>query len=258
MDVDTRINTKEIYAASKLVADITGIRPQPNKAIVGKNAFAHESGIHQDGMLKHRETYEIMSASDIGIPQDNGLVLGKHSGRAAFKDKLTSLGFSNISQESLDRAFERFKILCDKKKEVYDEDIRSILTEESTKIPQIFELVSLQISSDSCGVPYAAISIRRNEEDKIDAAIGNGSVDAILKTIDRVSGYNGILKDYKVEAVSEGKDALAKVVVKVEFEPNRPAFIGHGLHIDTMQATAKAYIGALNSYLSMRELIANP
>ena len=256
--LDTRINTKEIYAASKLVADITGIRPQPNKAIVGKNAFAHESGIHQDGMLKHRETYEIMSASDIGIPQDNGLVLGKHSGRAAFKDKLTSLGFSNISQESLDRAFERFKILCDKKKEVYDEDIRSILTEESTKIPQIFELVSLQISSDSCGVPYAAISIRRNEEDKIDAAIGNGSVDAILKTIDRVSGYNGILKDYKVEAVSEGKDALAKVVVKVEFEPNRPAFIGHGLHIDTMQATAKAYIGALNSYLSMRELIANP
>lgn len=255
MDLDTCINTKEIYAASKLVADITGIRPQPNKAIVGKNAFAHESGIHQDGMLKHRETYEIMSASDIGIPQDNGLVLGKHSGRAAFKDKLTNLGFSNISQESLDRAFERFKILCDKKKEVYDEDIRSILTEESTKIPQIFELVSLQISSDSCGVPYAAISIRRNEEDKIDAAIGNGSVDAILKTIDRVSGYNGILKDYKVEAVSEGKDALAKVVVKVEFEPNRPAFIGHGLHIDTMQATAKAYIGALNSYLSMRELM---
>ena len=256
--LDTRINTKEIYAASKLVADITGIRPQPNNAIVGKNAFAHESGIHQDGMLKHRETYEIMSASDIGIPQDNGLVLGKHSGRAAFKDKLASLGFSNISQESLDRAFEKFKILCDKKKEVYDEDIRSILTEESTKIPQVFELVSLQISSDSCGVPYAAISIRRNDEDKIDAAIGNGSVDAILKTIDRVSGYNGILKDYKVEAVSEGKDALAKVVVKVEFEPNRPAFIGHGLHIDTMQATAKAYIGALNSYLSMRELIANP
>ena len=254
----TDIIAKEIYPTSRLVATITGIEPQPNKAIVGKNAFAHESGIHQDGMLKHRETYEIMSASDIGIPQDNGLVLGKHSGRAAFKDKLASLGFSNISQESLDRAFEKFKILCDKKKEVYDEDIRSILTEESTKIPQVFELVSLQISSDSCGVPYAAISIRRNDEDKIDAAIGNGSVDAILKTIDRVSGYNGILKDYKVEAVSEGKDALAKVVVKVEFEPNRPAFIGHGLHIDTMQATAKAYIGALNSYLSMRELIANP
>ncbi len=254
-DLETRINTKEIYACSKLVADITGIRPQPNKAIVGRNAFAHESGIHQDGMLKHRETYEIIRAEDIGIPQNNGLVLGKHSGRAAFKDKLTSLGFGNISKEELESAFEKFKVLCDKKKEIYDEDIRSILTEESMKIPQVFELVSLQISSDSNGVPYAAIAIQKDGECKMDAAIGEGSVDAILKTIDRISGYNGILKDYKVEAVSEGKDALAKVVVRVEFEPHKPAFIGHGLHLDTMQATARAYIGALNSYLSMRNLV---
>lgn len=254
-DLDTRINTKEIYASSKLVADITGICPQPNKAIVGKNAFAHESGIHQDGMLKNRETYEIMSASDIGIPQDNGLVLGKHSGRAAFKDKLASLGFVALAQDVLDSAFEKFKVLCDKKKEVYDEDIRALLTEEATKIPQVFELLALQISSDSNGVPYAAISIQKDNSSHIDAAIGNGSVDAILKTIDRISGYNGILKDYKVEAVSEGKDALAKVVVKAEFEQNKPAFIGHGLHLDTLQATAKAYIGALNSYLSMRSLI---
>lgn len=254
-NLDTRIKTKEIYATSKLVADITGIRPQPNKAIVGKNAFAHESGIHQDGMLKHPETYEIMKSSDIGIPQENGLVLGKHSGRAAFKDKLASLGFDEISQEELDNAFEKFKILCDKKKEIYDEDIRSILTDQTSKIPQIFELISLQISSDSNGVPYAAISIQKDGRSRIDAAIGNGSVDAILKTIDRVSGYNGVLKDYKVEAVSEGKDALAKVVVKVEFESNKPAFIGHGLHLDTLQATAKAYIGALNSYLSMQNLM---
>ena len=254
-NLDTRIKTKEIYATSKLVADITGIRPQPNKAIVGKNAFAHESGIHQDGMLKHPETYEIMKSSDIGIPQENGLVLGKHSGRAAFKDKLASLGFDEISQEERDNAFEKFKILCDKKKEIYDEDIRSILTDQTSKIPQIFELISLQISSDSNGVPYAAISIQKDGRSRIDAAIGNGSVDAILKTIDRVSGYNGVLKDYKVEAVSEGKDALAKVVVKVEFESNKPAFIGHGLHLDTLQATAKAYIGALNSYLSMQNLM---
>lgn len=254
-DLETRINTREIYAASKLVADITGIRPQPNKAIVGKNAFAHESGIHQDGMLKNRETYEIMSPSDIGIPQDCGLVLGKHSGRAAFKDKLVSLGFGDLTQEELNSAFEKFKVLCDKKKEVYDEDIRALLTEETTKIPQVFELVAMQISSDSNGVPYAAITIQKDGAKRIDAAIGNGSVDALLKTIDRISGYNGVLKDYKVEAVSEGKDALAKVVVKAEFEPNKPAFIGHGLHLDTLQATAKAYIGALNSYLSMRSLI---
>lgn len=255
--LDTRINTKEIYACSKLVSDITGIRPQPNKAIVGKNAFAHESGIHQDGMLKHRETYEIMRASDIGIPENNGLVLGKHSGRAAFKDKLESMGFGEISQDDLDKAFERFKVLCDRKKEVYDEDIRSIMTEETTKIPQVFELLGLQISSCSSGVPHAAISIQKDRETRIDAAIGNGSVDAILKTIDRISGYKGVLKDYKVEAVSEGKDALAKVVVKVEFDPEKPAVIGHGLHLDTMQATARAYLGALNSYLSMRELITN-
>ncbi|MDE5591638.1 MAG: 2-isopropylmalate synthase [Helicobacter sp.] len=254
-ELKTGINTKEIYACSKLVADITGIRPQANKAIVGKNAFAHESGIHQDGMLKHRETYEIMKASDIGIPENNGLVLGKHSGRAAFKDRLESLGFSGISQESLDAAFERFKRLSDKKKEIYDEDIRSIITEETTKIPQVFELVNLQISTCSSGFPYAAICIQKDGEEKIDAAIGNGSVDSILKTIDRISGYNGILKDYKVEAVSEGKDALAKVVVKVEFDPQKPAIIGHGLHLDTLQATAKAYIGALNSYLRMKELI---
>lgn len=253
-NLDTRINTKEIYASSKLVADITGIRPQPNKAIVGKNAFAHESGIHQDGMLKHRETYEIMRASDIGIPENNSLVLGKHSGRAAFKDKLESMGFGDISKEVLDSAFERFKVLCDKKKEIYDEDIRSIFTEESTKIPQVFELVSLQITNCSKGVPYAAISIQKDGVDRVDASIGNGSVDAILKTIDRISGFNGVLKDYKVEAVSEGKDALAKVVVKVEFE-SKGTFIGHGLHLDTMQATAKAYIGALNSYLSMRKFV---
>ncbi len=256
-NLDTRINTKEIYACSKLVSDITGICPQPNKAIVGKNAFAHESGIHQDGMLKNRETYEIMRSSDIGIPENNGLVLGKHSGRAAFKDKLTSMGFGEISQAALDKAFERFKILCDHKKEVYEEDIRSIMTEEATKIPQVFELLRMQISSCSSGVPHAAISIQKDGKTKIDAAIGNGSVDAILKTIDRISGHHGILKDYKVEAVSEGKDALAKVVVKVEFDPNKPAVIGHGLHLDTMQATARAYLGALNSYLSMRELITN-
>lgn len=255
--LDTKINTQEIYPTSKLVADITGIRPQPNKAIVGKNAFAHESGIHQDGMLKHRETYEIMSPDDIGIPKNTGLVMGKHSGRAAFKDKLESLGFNEITQEVLDRAFERFKRLCDKKKEIYDEDIRSIMTEETTKVPQIFELIGVQVSNCSGGVPYAALRIKKKGEEAIDAAIGNGSVDAILKTIDRISGYNGVLKDYKVEAVSEGKDALAKVVVKVEFDPNKPALIGHGLHIDTLQATAKAYLGALNSYLCMKELIVN-
>ncbi|MGP1451028.1 MAG: 2-isopropylmalate synthase [Wolinella sp.] len=252
--LDTRINTKEIYASSQMVADITGIRPQPNKAIVGKNAFAHESGIHQDGVLKHKGTYEIMHASDIGIFEQDSIVLGKHSGRHAFKDKIKSLGFE-VNDDELNSAFERFKTLCDQKKEVYDDDIRAILAEETLHIPKVYDLVGIQLSDCSMGRPYAAITLRKDGNEIVDAAIGNGSVDALFKTINRLSAIHGELKDYKVEAVTQGKDALAKVVVKVEFDGNKPAIIGHGLHIDTMLATAKAYISALNSYLSMKDLI---
>ena len=252
--VDTRINTKEIYAASKLVADTTGIRPQPNKAIVGKNAFAHESGIHQDGMLKHRETYEIMRPSDIGIPESSGLVLGKHSGRAAFRDKVKALGFV-LSDDELNSAFERFKQLCDSKKEVFDDDLRAIISEETTHIPQVFTLHIVQVSACSSGKYCAAVSIIQDNKELSDSALGNGAVDSVLKSIDRISNIQGKLKDYKVEAVTSGKDALAKVVVKVEFEDSGRAMIGHGIDIDTMNATAKAYISALNSYLSMRALM---
>ncbi|RDU62866.1 2-isopropylmalate synthase [Helicobacter sp. MIT 14-3879] len=251
---EVNINTKEIYSTSKLVSDITGIRPQPNKAIVGKNAFAHESGIHQDGMLKHRETYEIISPIDIGIELDSTLVLGKHSGRAAFKDKAVSLGFV-LNDNEINNAFDKFKALCDSKKEIFDDDLREILGEEVTHIPQVFSLDVIQVSICSSGKFCAAISIIKDGVEYSDSALGNGAVDCILKSIDRISGIKGLLKDYKVEAVTSGRDALAKVVVKVEFEPNKPALIGHGLDIDTMSATAKAYIGALNSYLSMKDLI---
>ncbi len=248
-NVETGINTKEIYPTSRLVAAITGIEPQPNKAIVGKNAFAHESGIHQDGMLKCQETYEIMRAEDIGL-EKNRLVLGKHSGRHAFKDRLEALGFE-LGKEDLDKAFERFKKLADKKKEIFDDDIRMLIASEITNIPQTFELVGLQIADCSAGVPSAAVTIKHNGENITDAGIGDGTIDAIFKTIDRISGHAGVLKDYRVEAVSQGKDALAKVVVNVQFDESRSAVIGHGLSIDTMLASAKAYIGALNSYLSM-------
>lgn len=248
----TNINHKEIYPTSRLVASITGIEPQPNKAIVGKNAFAHESGIHQDGILKHQETYEIMNAKDIGL-DNNTLVLGKHSGRHAFKDRLQSLGYA-LSDEELQDAFERFKKLADQKKEIFDDDIRAIVTEEITKISQTYELVTLQLSDcNPGGVPNAAVTIKYNDVLITDAAIGNGTMDAVFKVIDRVCGVEGRLKDYKVDAVSQGKDALARVVVKVVFEEGKPAIIGHGLSVDTMLATAKAYIGALNSYVSMRD-----
>lgn len=244
----TGVITKEIYPTSRLIATITGIEPQPNKAIVGKNAFAHESGIHQDGMLKHKETYEIISAESIGR-KSNDLVLGKHSGRHAFKDKLVNLGFE-LDESALNEAFEKFKNLADHKKDIFDEDIRALISQEIIKIKQSYELVNLLQSSCPAALASASVSIKCLDEIRSDSALGNGSVDAIFKAIDRISGISGVLKDYKVSAVSQGKDALAKVDVKVEFAGSK-AVIGHGLSVDTMEASAKAYIGALNSYIKI-------
>ena len=254
--IDTRIDTKEIYPTSRLVASVTGIEPQPNKAIVGRNAFAHESGIHQDGVLKHKETYEIMKAEDIGLDIKDTIVLGKHSGRHAFRKKLEALGFNDISEEELNELFMKFKKLADRKKEIYDEDILALINEASDKTPKVYELISLQLSDCSDGMPSAAAKIKFEDEIFIDAAIGEGTIDAVFKAIDRISGINGRLLDYKVEAVSEGKDALAKVMVKVIFDENKPPVMGHGLSIDTMLASAKAYINALNNYLHMKDLLA--
>jgi len=248
---DTRIKTQEILTASKMVASITGIAPQPNKAIVGKNAFAHESGIHQDGVLKHQETYEIMKPEDIGLNNADTIVLGKLSGRHAFMDKIETLGFK-LSEEELKHSFERFKLLADKKKEIFDEDLRAIIADEIVKGQQAYELINLQINDCMGGVPSAALSLRFEEETITDAGIGNGTMDAIFKTIDRISGLRGELADYKVNAVTEGKDALARVVVKVQFE-NNPTVIGHGLNIDTMVASARAYVSALNAHVATKD-----
>ena len=248
----TNINIKEIYSTSRLVSSITGIETQPNKAIVGKNAFAHESGIHQDGILKNAQTYEIMTASDIGLDR-NSIVLGKHSGRHAFKDKLSDLGF-NLKDAEIDEAFKRFKFLADAKKEIFDDDIRALVAEEIIKIKEFYKLVTLQLSDcNPGGLPSAAVTISYEGKQKTDAAIGNGTMDAIFKVIDRICDVNGKLKEYKVDSVTQGKDALAKVVVKVVFGEDKTAVIGHGLSVDTMLATAKAYIGALNSHLSMKK-----
>lgn len=253
--ISININAKEIYPTSKLISDITGIRPQPNKAIVGKNAFAHESGIHQDGVLKHRETYEIINPADIGFVQDSNLVLGKHSGRAAFKNKAKALGFGALGDDEIESAFAKFKVLCDSKKEVFDDDVREILGERECGIPQIFSLNMLQVSACSAGKFCAAMSMTKDGVEMSDSALGNGAVDSVLKSVDRISGIKGRLMEYRVESVTSGKDALAKVVVKVEFEPHKNALIGHGLDIDTMSATAKAYISALNNYLSMKKFL---
>ena len=253
----TNINTKEIYKTSRLLTSITGIEPQPNKAIVGKNAFAHESGIHQDGVLKHRDTYEIIKAEDIGIEKNNSIVLGKHSGRHAFNDKLKELGYE-LSKEELNKAFERFKILADKKKEIFDEDIIAIINDEMiNENNKTYQLVSLQLNDCSNGLASAAATIKFENNLITDAAIGEGTIDAVFKVIDRITGYSGELINYKVDSVTEGKDALAKVNVKVIFDEDKPAIMGSGLNIDTMTASARAYLNALNSYIMVKDSITN-
>ena len=253
--VETNINTKEIYPTSRLIASITGIEPQPNKAIVGKNAFAHESGIHQDGVLKHKKTYEIFSPEEIGLDTKDTLVLGKHSGRAAFKSKLEKLGFS-LSEDEINRAFEKFKELADKKKDIYDDDLRALITSQMSSVSRAWELVAMQLMDSTGGVPSAAVTIKNSDgEEFTDAGIGDGTIDAVFKTIDRLTGEHGRLMDYKVKSVSQGKDALANVTVQVAFNEEEPPVLGHGLSIDTMVASAKAYIGALNSYLSMKGML---
>jgi 2-isopropylmalate synthase len=254
-NVETGINTREIYPTSRLISSITGIEPQPNKAVVGKNAFAHESGIHQDGVLKNKQTYEIFSPEDIGLGTRDTLVLGKHSGRAAFKDKLEKLGFT-LDGKDLNEAFARFKELADKKKEIFDDDLRALVTSQMANIERKYELVALQLMDSTGGVPSAAVTIRTDDgKERTDAGIGDGTIDAIFKTIDRITGQQGQLMDYKVKSVSRGKDALASVTVQVAFNEDEPAVIGHGLSIDTMLASARAYLGALNSYLSMEGML---
>lgn len=254
--LDTRINTREIYPTSRLVADITGIRPQPNKAIVGKNAFAHESGIHQDGVLKYKATYEIIGIEDIGLDKRDTIVLGKHSGRHALKSRLELLGFK-LKEGELEQIFIKFKELADKKKEIYDEDLIALINNIQNRVPKVYRLISLQLSDCSEGVPSAVAKVEFNGVEQQEAAIGEGIIDAIFKVIDRITGIKGVLKDYRVEAVTQGKDALAKVMVKVQFDNNKPPVLGHGLDIDTMKASAEAYLNALNNYLHMKELLPN-
>ena len=250
--IDTNINTKEIYQTSRMIARITGIEPQPNKAIVGKNAFSHESGIHQDGMLKNTQTYEIMKPEDIGIEKNDTLVLGKHSGRAAFKDKLLHLGFGDISDDTLNLSFKKFKILSDKKKNIVDEDIRGIFLDSINYMPEIYKLISYEIDSNSTQNIYKAIvHIESNDGKTItQESSGNGTLEAIFSAIDKATNIKGELQDYSVKSLTKGQDSLANAMVKVLFNKNTPAIITQGIDINTLLASAKAYMNALNRYLS--------
>ncbi len=250
LHLKTRIKTKEIYKTSKLLSSITGIVVQPNKAIVGENAFAHESGIHQDGVLKERTTYEIMTPESIGLTK-NKLVLGKHSGRHAFSKRLEALGFK-LSKEKLERAFVRFKRLADMKKEIFDEDLEAIVEDEISQVPETFVLEYLQTTSGSHTIPTATIKLKRGDTITQDAAIGDGPVDATYKAIDRITGIPGTLITYSIRAVTGGKDAIGEVVIRVAF--NGDIVTGRGASTDVIEASAKAYLNAVNKVVYKNEV----
>jgi 2-isopropylmalate synthase len=245
LDLDTRIVTEQIYPSSRLLSQITGIPIPINKPIVGDNAFAHEAGIHQDGVLKQKLTYEIMTPESIGIP-GNRLVLGKHSGRHAFDDRLKALGF-NLDKEDMNRAFVRFKELADKKKDVYDEDIEAIIAEDIHRLPgkpDRFELLYLNINSSSNAIPSATVKMRVDNQELTDLETGDGVVDACYKAIAKIAGSRARLLRYTVKAITGGADAQGEVSCMLE--ENGVTVSGQGSHTDIIMASALAYTSALN------------
>ncbi len=238
----TQIVSKHIFATSRLVSKITGMVVQPNKAVVGSNAFAHESGIHQDGVLKKKQTYEIMTPESVGIPKSS-LVLGKLSGRHAFKERLKELGFW-LSEKDLELAFTRFKELADKKREIYDEDIESIVAEEILRMPDRFKLVYLNVVAGNITVPTATVKMEVDGKIIQEAGFGDGPVDATFKTIKKITRTRSKLLQFAVSAITGGTEAQGEVTVRLE-EKGRTV-IGQGADTDVMVASAKAYINALN------------
>lgn len=239
----TNIDTRQLYKTSRLVSNLTGMLVQPNKAIVGANAFAHESGIHQDGVLKHKLTYEIMDAQLIGLT-DNQIVLGKLSGRHAFQTRLKELGF-DLSEDEVNKAFVKFKDLADKKKEITDWDLESIVNNEMQQTPELFRLELVQVSCGDHSRPTATVTVRTpNGEELTDAAIGTGPVDAVYRAINRVVNVPNELIEFSVQSVTAGIDALGEVTIRLRYEGR--VFSGHAANTDIIVASAQAYINALN------------
>lgn len=252
-NVGYNLKTSEIYKSSKLVSNITGIVVQPNKAVVGANAFAHESGIHQDGMLKDRNTYEIMCPEAVGVPESL-LVLGKHSGRHAFTRRIKDLGYTLESsiQESL---FEKFKILADKKKCVFDDDIIALVEEGISGVQETYFIDYVNVTSGVNVIPTATVRLKKTDKSKIEtvqeASCGTGPVDAIYQAIDKITKMKVELVDYSLRAVSGGEDAQGEVNIKVKYKGS--TYTGKGTSTDITEASAKAYIHAINKIVVMQK-----
>ncbi|AMV37472.1 2-isopropylmalate synthase [Planctomyces sp. SH-PL62] len=261
--VDTSIKTERLYPVSRMLSTITGLAVQRNKAIVGRNAFAHESGIHQDGMLKERSTYEIMRPQDVGVPRTD-LVLGKHSGRHALRDRIVEMGYT-LSDEQVQTVFDDFKALADKKKEIYDEDLAVLVEKHLGDVPASWQLVSLHTTAGTSVLPTATVSIRRPDGEIVqDAAIGDGPVDAIFKAFERVTGVHANLHEFVVRSVSQGKDAQGEVTLELEVESDATSFRGRAASTDIIEASALAYLNAVNAITArkdrgqVREVVGRP
>jgi len=247
----TNINTTQIYKTSRLVSELTGFPVQPNKAIVGANAFRHESGIHQDGVIKMPITYEIIDPRTVGIPASS-LVLGKLSGRHAFKERLAELGYS-LSDEDLNRAFSAFKELADKKKEIADRDIESLIAQELRTVSEAYHLDRVQVSCGDRGIPTAAVRlISPDGQILADAALGTGPVDAVYKAINRIVGVPNSLIEFSIKSATEGIDAIGEVLIRIESEGI--TYTGRGADTDIIVASARAYMNALNRLLAARKV----
>lgn len=241
-DIKTDVVTSHIVQTSRLVSKLTGIVVQPNKAIVGINAFSHESGIHQDGVLKKRTTYEIIKPQDVGFSETR-LVLGKHSGRHAFAERLKKLGFK-LDKKELEEAFTQFKEIADKKKEVFDEDLETIVENQISSIPQLWRLENIRVTSGTDIVPTATVKLSSKAKVYTKTAVGDGPVDACYKAIDKITGIRGRLLDYSIHAVTSGKDAFGEVIIRVMAKKREVS--GRGASTDIIEASAKAYLNAIN------------
>ncbi|MFZ5975727.1 MAG: 2-isopropylmalate synthase [Bacillota bacterium] len=249
-NIGHNIKTERIYRTSRMVSSITGVDVQINKAIVGANAFKHEAGIHQHGVLANASTYEIMTPESVGITV-SGIVLGKHSGRHAFVEKLKELGY-NFTSEEIDEAFIKFKNLADRKKDVTDRDIEALVGSELAEVPEIYELVSFQIQSGNTIRPIGSVTLNYKGEQISEAAVGDGPIDACFRAIDRCIGADMNLESYVIRAVTEGKDALGEVTTRVSF--NGSTYTGKGISTDIIESSVRSYLNAANRALSDYEL----
>ncbi len=241
-DYYTEIEAKKIYNVSRMVSSFTGVIIQPNKAIVGENAFAHESGIHQDGMLKYRETYEIMTPESVGV-ENTKIVLGRHSGRHGLKSRLEKLGY-HLNEDELKKAYDLFTKLADKKKEVFDDDLRVLMGDEVYKTQEYYELDCFQVNCGNSAIPTATVKIKTKEKEFADSATGDGPIDALFNAIDRALGINPKVESYQLRSVTSGREALGEVLLRIRYQEH--SFTGRGVSTDIIESSAKAYLQSIN------------